>query len=451
MIIFLALSFCMLGGGYLYAMYWLSPPDFGLIGKGSADNNSQPFNGRLNLLLLGMDARTGETNSRTDSIIFASIDTQAKQAGMLSIPRDTRVQIPGYGQDKINAASTYGGPELAVKLVENLLGIPVDYYVSTNFSGFKDIVDTLGGVTIDVEKNMHYYDPTDNFLIDLKKGEQRMDGDKAIQYVRFRMDALGDISRTQRQQKFLVALAKEMLQPSTIVKLPKLIPQLNKNVQTNLGLMDMFSLARAGKDLDNMNIVTQTLPGNFLDINGVSYWGVEPEKAKLVVASLLRGEKSGSVVDENQPTTDVAEKVPAVKLKKAVIEEEQSTKLVKQEKIIREVDVSVNATPDTAKTSIKKPANKEAEFVKNDINSSKNGELVNKIKINDVNSNDVNSSEINGSEKKSSPPLVVDEPVPSKVKLPVKSEKVPNKVTTEATGRLVEQNEIGGAKSIGGG
>ncbi|ACV64790.1 cell envelope-related transcriptional attenuator [Desulfofarcimen acetoxidans DSM 771] len=303
--VLLVLVLCTLGGSYLYAKYLLLSPI--VPSKPDGEEQTQTISGRVNFLLLGIDARKGETASRSDSIILASVDAESKQASMLSIPRDTRVRIPKHGMDKINSAIAYGGPETTVDIVEDLLGVPMDYYVVTNFNGFKDIVDTLGGVTIDVEKDMYYYDPTDKFLINLKKGVQRMDGDKSIQYVRFRMDALGDISRTQRQQKFLEALAKEMLQPSTIAKLPKLIPQINRNVETNLGLMDMLALARAAKDLDNMNIISETLPGNFLDIDGVSYWGVDSQKAKLAVADLFRGEKAASMVLENS-STNVASK-----------------------------------------------------------------------------------------------------------------------------------------------
>ena len=337
-IVFIVLSFCMLGGGYLYAMHWLSPITPGLAEPSSEEDEDQAFKGRLNFLLLGTDARKGETVSRADSIIFASIDTESKQVVMLSIPRDTRVQIPGHDQDRINAANAYGGPKLAAKTVEKLLGIPVDYYVLTNFNGFKDIVDTLGGVTIDVEKNMYYYDPTDNFLINLKKGVQRMDGVKSIQYVRYRNDALGDISRTQRQQKFLEALTKEMLQPSTIVKLPKLLPQINKNVETNLGVMDMLSLVKAGQDLDNMTIITETLPGSFLDIDGVSYWDVDPQEAKLVVANLFKGEKAASVVQESHSTADLASKVDTSTQGKSVASDNEtiSIPINQEQNVVRE-------------------------------------------------------------------------------------------------------------------
>ncbi|WP_066633883.1 LCP family protein [Desulfolucanica intricata] len=303
-IMLIVLALCMLGGGYLFAMYWLYPAvpsDANILGDSAVETEELP-EGRINMLLLGMDARKGETKARTDTIILASIDARGRQAAMLSIPRDTRVEIPGHGYDRINSANVYGGPELAVKTVEKLLGVPIDYYVLTNFNGFTDIVDTLGGVTIDVEKNMYYYDPTDDFLIDLKKGTQRMDGEKAIQYVRYRNDAMGDIARTQRQQKFLKALAEEMLQPSTIVKLPKLVPEIKRNVQTNLGVMDMLALARAGKNMNDIEIVSETLPGRFMDINGLSYWGVDPEDAKVVVAKLFKGEKVSNVVQASTIT-----------------------------------------------------------------------------------------------------------------------------------------------------
>jgi LCP family protein required for cell wall assembly len=157
------------------------------------------------------------------------VDTKTKQMSLLSIPRDTRVNIPKYGWDKINAADALGGPELSMKVVSNLLDIPEKYYVQANFNGFKDIVDALGGVTLDVEQNMYHEDETDGgaYEINLKKGVQRLDGDKALQYVRYRDYAMGDIDRTKYQQKFLVALAKEMLQPSTILKLPALVPEIS--------------------------------------------------------------------------------------------------------------------------------------------------------------------------------------------------------------------------------
>ena len=431
-IVFIILSLCMLASGYLYASYLLSPIDPSLVDNSKSVNaNDQAIKGRLNFLLLGIDARKGETVSRTDSIILASVDTQSKQAALLSIPRDTRVQIPGHGLDRINAAIAYGGPESTIKIVEKLLGVPVDYYVMTNFNGFKDIVNTLGGVTIDVEKNMYYYDPTDNFLINLKKGVQRMDGNKAIQYVRFRQDALGDISRTQRQQKFLEALAKEMLQPSTIVKLPKLLPQINKNVETNLGVMDMLSLARAGKDLDNMNIVTETLPGNFLDIDGVSYWGVDAQQAKLVVADLFKGEKAASVVQDSPPTAELASKSDISGKLRQVDEDNNKTSSVP-------VNQEQNAVEEVYKSNTIKPITTKQENLKSD--TTEKNDTYPPAKKN---------------EQKISPPLDIDVSItPNTVHAPDKIvDKSPSAVSPETTETPADIKELtnGNSNNTSGG
>lgn len=254
---------------------------------------------RMNFLLLGVDAREGEKNTRADTIMLVSVDKEHNRIALLSMPRDTRVKIPGHGYEKINAANVYGGPELAMKTVSSLVGMEIDNYVVTNVRGFRDIVNTLGGVTLDVEKRMSYYDPYDEpdlRRIDLQPGVQKLDGNKALQYVRFRSDALGDVSRTERQQKFLKALAKEMMQPSTITKMPKLVPTINKYIETNLGLGEMVALARAVQNLNNVEIVTQTMPGKFLDMDGVSYWSVDPAQARMVAKSMIQEGKVFDVV-----------------------------------------------------------------------------------------------------------------------------------------------------------
>ncbi len=253
----------------------------------------------LNFLLLGVDARPGEKDSRSDSLIVVSIDRATKKIAMVSIPRDSLVDIPKHGKDKINSANALGGADLARETVEDLLGIEIPYYVKTNFDGFKEIVDTLGGVDLEVEKRMYY--PAEG--INLRPGMQRLDGSKALAYVRFRHDALGDITRTQRQQKFLAALAGEMLQASTIIKLPRLVPQLMDAVETNLGVKDAIFLTRAASNLKANNIVTATLPGSFFNYKGASYWKVDEAKTKVVLSELFQGTKVATITgpDINVP------------------------------------------------------------------------------------------------------------------------------------------------------
>ncbi len=327
-VIFCSFLILFLGVGYVLANQFIFNNKLTPLISSKEAEEVTDLDKRVNFLLLGIDAREGEKNTRTDSMILVSVDKESNRIAMISLPRDTRVKIPGHGYDKINAANVYGGPEMATKVVSDLVGLDIDKYITTNVRGFRDIVDTLGGVTIDVEKPMKHYDPYDEpdlQRIDLKAGVQKLDGDKALQYVRFRSDALGDVSRTERQQKFLKVLAKEMMQPSTITKLPKLVPTINKYIDTNLSLTEMIALANAGKHLSNVEIVTQTMPGKFLNMNGVSYWSIDPKQAKMVAESIIKEGKVYDVVlgEENIDTRNVAvetgtksQNKPAVSTKK---------------------------------------------------------------------------------------------------------------------------------------
>lgn len=247
---------------------------------------------RINILIMGVDAREGETQTRADTMLVASIDKTTDQVVLLSIPRDSRIIIPGYGRMRINQANPLGGTDLVEETVESLLDLKIHYYVKTNFQGFKEVVDALGGVEIDVDKNMYYQ--ASDIRIALKKGPQHLDGEEALNYVRFRHEALGDISRTQRQQKMLKALAEESLQWSNLPKLPKLIPALRETVETDLTTKELFYLAALAKQLDEQDIITQTLPGSF-PTSGVGYWKVDQERAKTVVEELFNGQKMATI------------------------------------------------------------------------------------------------------------------------------------------------------------
>ncbi|HVJ48159.1 LCP family protein [Desulfitobacterium sp.] len=257
---------------------------------------------RVSVLLVGADQRSNsEEKFNTDSLILASIDPVDKRISLLSIPRDTRISISKHPYIKINSVASLKDMQTLEEVVTNLTGVPLAGYIQTNFSGFKQIIDTLGGITVDVEKDMYYEtgDVTDGY-INLKKGIQRLDGSQALQYARFRYDALADISRTARQQVVLKAVAKEMMQISTLPKLPWLIPQLNEAVNTNLSLGDMFKLSKAAVGFEKADIVSQTLPGKFLDLEGVSYWEVDPKAAKKVVSNLLQGITTAKVIEDQE-------------------------------------------------------------------------------------------------------------------------------------------------------
>ncbi len=247
---------------------------------------------RVNILLLGVDDGETEVPSvdvkRSDTMIVASINPTDGTINLLSIPRDTKVTIPGHtGFDKITHAYAYGGAKLAVQTVENFLHIPVNYYITVNWQGFINVIDILGGVNLYVEQNMDYEDPYANLKIHLQKGYQHLDGDKAGQYVRFRHDELGDIGRVQRQQRFLKALSSEMFQLGTVFKLPALLTTISEYVDSDMNLFTMVKLANSVKGFKEGNLRTEMLPGNFATIDGLSYWVHDKEQTRKLVEGMF--------------------------------------------------------------------------------------------------------------------------------------------------------------------
>ena len=248
--------------------YWFSggtkPKESGII--------VSPEN-KVNIMVMGVDKRSDDVG-RSDTLFVLTVDTNTKEVAMLSVPRDTRVKIPGNGWDKINAAYAYGGGKLAQQAVEHLLGIKIDHHIEINISGFKKIIDAMGGVTIDVEKRMYYNDPYDDdggLAIDLRPGVQHMDGDKAIQYVRYR-DEEGDIGRVDRQQKFLKAVLNEVATPSVIIKIPAIISEVSSVVKSDMSTSQMLNLAKILNDASKNGLKTDMVPGKPAYIDDISYW-----------------------------------------------------------------------------------------------------------------------------------------------------------------------------------
>lgn len=218
---------------------------------------------RVNILLLGGDARglTKNEPPRSDTMMVASIDPATKQAYLFSILRDTYTDIPGHYANRINAALALGSYKLAMETVSNLLGIDIQYYVFVDFQGFIKLVDALGGIEFEVEKNMYYYDPTDpEYKIDLKAGLQLLDGDKALQYVRFRHDRMGDYTRTERQRALLSALAHKMSSTTSLLNLPSTLRKIEPYISTNIPTSKMLPLARLAYESMGREPITAQLP-----------------------------------------------------------------------------------------------------------------------------------------------------------------------------------------------
>ncbi|MCG7378700.1 LCP family protein [Paenibacillus sp. ACRSA] len=203
----------------------------------------------VNILLMGVDARGNKKNEipRSDSMMVVSLDPVKKSIHVFSILRDTYTDIPEHGKNRINTAVTHG-PKTAMRAVSDLLGIPIQFYVYTDFQGFIKLVDAVGGVDFHVEKDMTYESKADNheYDINLKEGEQHLDGKTALQYVRFRHDALSDYSRTKRQRDFTNAMVEKMKSTTSIMKLPTILEEVSPYIDTNLSVEDMWQLASVG-------------------------------------------------------------------------------------------------------------------------------------------------------------------------------------------------------------
>lgn len=236
-----------------------------------------PDNRKINVLVLGINKRKNDPG-RSNVTCLMTVDMSTKNVSLLWIPRDSRVNIPDNEWNKIGHAYAYGGAKLSEKTVANLLGVPIDYYLAVNMDGFKKVIDALGGVDINVDKRMHYFDPYDvgevdnDGLIDLKPGQQHMDGNTALQYVRFRHDEMGDIGRIERQQKFAKALLADLVTPSVITKVPDALKEINSAIKTDMPLYELVGMAKVINDAYKQGLKTDMVPGKPVYINDISYW-----------------------------------------------------------------------------------------------------------------------------------------------------------------------------------
>lgn len=232
--------------------------------------------GRVNFLLLGVGDKDHEGATLSDTVIIVSYDTNKKSVAMFSLPRDLYVKIPKYGYAKINAAHAYGeqykypggGPALAKKTVEENFGIPIHYYARVDFSGLAKIVDTLGGVTVDVERSFCDYNypverKGDTSKVCFNAGSQTMNGTKALQYSRSR-HAQGpegsDFARSKRQQKLILAIKDKGLSLNTVFnpkKVLEIMGVLGDHMKTDLGVGELGRIYELSKEIDNSKILTK--------------------------------------------------------------------------------------------------------------------------------------------------------------------------------------------------
>jgi polyisoprenyl-teichoic acid--peptidoglycan teichoic acid transferase len=223
----------------------------------------------------------------TDTMLLIRFNPEDKKLNVLSIPRDTRTEIPGIGVRKINEANAEGGPALAAKATSELLGgVGVDRYVILNVQGVEALVNALGGVTVHVPKDMKYQDDSQHLYINLKAGRQRLNGTQVLQLLRFRYDEYGDIGRIQRQQIVMRALMEQALNPATIVRLPQILSVVQSYLDTNLTVEELVALVGFGSKVNRSNTQMLMVPGEFSDPKQfeASYWLPSPSRIQDIMA-----------------------------------------------------------------------------------------------------------------------------------------------------------------------
>lgn len=289
----------------------LSPAEASVFSKGDrmAKNNSlqlPELTRPVNILVLGTKVLTTDIQNPpaelknlryqalvnsfdglTDTMLMFRFNPAAKKLSVLSVPRDTRTLIPGYGIHKINEANVDGGPALSAKATSELLGgVGVDRYVTVNVQGVQALVDALGGVTVFVPKDMKYRDDSQHLYVNLKAGQQHLNGDQALQLLRFRYDEYGDIGRIQRQQMVMRALMEQALNPATIARLPKILSVIQSYIDTNLSVEELVALVGFAARLNRAQVQMLMVPGSFSQPGeyDASYWLPDTQRIQAMMA-----------------------------------------------------------------------------------------------------------------------------------------------------------------------
>lgn len=223
----------------------------------------------------------------TDTMLLLRFDPENKKVIVMSIPRDTRTYIPDHGIAKINEANADGGPALSAKAVSELLGgVGIDRYITINVQGVQALVDALGGVTVHVPKDMKYRDDSQHLYINLKAGRQQLDGNKALQLLRYRYDENGDIGRIQRQQMLMRALMEQSLNPATVARFPQILNVVQSHIDTNLTVEELVALLGFASQVNRSNTKMLMVPGEFSSPGEykASYWLPHPDRIKDMMA-----------------------------------------------------------------------------------------------------------------------------------------------------------------------
>src|SRR5690625_4222196 len=233
----------------------------------------------VSILIMGVDSsdkRENAASARTDTLMLATLNKDDKSVKLISIPRDSYVYIPEVGyHDKINHAHAFGGTKAAIETIENLLDIPVDYYVKLNFHAFVDVIDAIGGVEVEVPYEFKESDSNDRRdSIHLFPGKQVLNGEEALAFARTRKKD-SDVERGKRQLEIIDSIVSKATSISSLFKYDDIIDAVGKNMSTNMTFDEMKSFFYYATDGKNLNVEKFTLEGQDYQPENIYYWKVD--------------------------------------------------------------------------------------------------------------------------------------------------------------------------------
>ena len=241
----------------------------------------------INILLLGTD--TVDVKGRTDTILLVSYEPKIQCLRVLFIPRDTLIAVPykgGVRFDKINHIYSRGGVKLLLSLIEELMKEDILFYGVVGYAGFRNMVDIVGGVEVYIPRAMRYTDRAGELYINIPAGLQRLDGEKVLQYIRYRSDT-GDIGRIERQQKIIRLFTRKLTRSDNpILTSSRVLKELKKHLLTNFSLFDIISLASYIKDIDFQRVSMLSACGEPRQVKGIAHWQVDWEETRVRWESL---------------------------------------------------------------------------------------------------------------------------------------------------------------------
>ncbi|HDK7155945.1 TPA: LCP family protein [Clostridium botulinum] len=313
-IIIILFSFIILLGilGYFYLLGFTNNSK---LGEGKINTKKAEAGEPVNILVMGVDigdpgSKEASDPKRTDTMLVVNYNPKTKNINMVSVPRDTRVTMNGK-KIKINSAHAINGVNGSIAAVENLLGIEINNYAKIDYEGFRKVIDAIGGVEMDITRNMNYDDPSQNLHIHFQKGTTvHLDGKKAEEFFRWRKNnngtglADGDLGRIENQHKFISKVVEKVKSPSIIPKIPNILSTIPDYVETDMSPEEIIKYGYAVTKGDKSSINMITLQGEAKYIGNVSYFIYDREKNRDIVYTLKAG---GTSQKDNNTEIDKSE------------------------------------------------------------------------------------------------------------------------------------------------